>query len=88
MQLANTTAIVTGSASGLGAATAAALADNGVHVFGLDLPGALESAPEDTRITYVAADVTNADQVRAAVNAAASWGSPHRTGGKGAYCVT
>jgi NAD(P)-dependent dehydrogenase (short-subunit alcohol dehydrogenase family) len=79
MQLANTTAIVTGSASGLGAATAAALADHGVHVFGLDLPGALEAAPEDSRITYIATDVTNADQVRVAVNAAASTGAPLRT---------
>ena len=38
MQTANTTAIVTGGASGLGAATAAALAAAGSHVVALDLP--------------------------------------------------
>ncbi len=44
MQLANTTAIVTGGASGLGAATAAALAAAGARVLALDLPAACLSA--------------------------------------------
>ena len=43
MQLANTTAIVTGGASGLGAATAAALAAQGARVVALDLPDACAS---------------------------------------------
>ncbi len=46
MQLDDTAAIVTGGASGLGAATAAALAAKGAQVFALDLPAAIETAPE------------------------------------------
>ena len=67
MQLNDTAAIVTGGASGLGAATAAALADKGALVFAFDLPTALESAPPVERVTYVAVDVTDPDQVAAAV---------------------
>ena len=67
MQLNDTAAIVTGGASGLGAATAAALADKGALVFAFDLPTALESAPTVERVTYVAVDVTDPDQVAAAV---------------------
>ena len=40
MQIADTSAIVTGGASGLGAATAAALAASGARVLALDLPDA------------------------------------------------
>ena len=40
MKLDNTSAIVTGGASGLGAATAQALAEQGASVFALDLPAA------------------------------------------------
>ncbi|MET7399428.1 hypothetical protein ABZS66_38695 [Dactylosporangium sp. NPDC005572] len=46
MQLENTAAIVTGAASGLGAATAHALAGRKVQVFGFDLPSAIEQAAE------------------------------------------
>ncbi len=42
MQLENTAAIVTGGASGLGAATAQALADRGAAVYAFDLAGAIE----------------------------------------------
>ena len=45
MKLDNTSAIVTGGASGLGAATAQALAEQGASVFALDLPAAIEAAP-------------------------------------------
>jgi len=41
MQLINTTAIVTGGASGLGAATAVALVKAGATVFALDLAQAI-----------------------------------------------
>lgn len=82
MHLDNTAAIVTGGASGLGAATAKVLADKGAHVFALDLPAAVEavvsapgSAPEG--ITYVPTDVTDEQQVRAAVTQASS-GAPLR----------
>lgn len=72
MQLDNTSAVVTGAASGLGQATAAALAAKGVRVFGLDLD--ISSAPEVDGVTYVATDVTDEGQVRNAVTAAATEG--------------
>jgi len=78
MQLAQTAAIVTGAASGLGAATAAALAAQGAEVFGLDLPGSIENAPAVDGVTYVGTDVTDPAQVAAAVATAAE-GAPLRT---------
>ena len=79
MQLNDTAAIVTGGASGLGAATAAALADKGALVFAFDLPTAIESAPAVERVTYVAVDVTDPDQVAEAVAVAAGADVPLRT---------
>lgn len=67
MQLNDTAAIVTGGASGLGAATAAALAAKGALVFAFDLPTAIESAPTVERVTYVGVDVTHPEQVAGAV---------------------
>ncbi len=78
MQLADTSAIVTGGASGLGAATARALADKGARVFALDLPAGVEKAEQVDGVTYVATDVTESEQVRAAVQQAAAAG-PLRT---------
>ncbi len=78
MRLAGTAAVVTGAASGLGAATAAALAERDVAVFGLDLQAALADAPDVAGVRYVAADVGDADSVRAAVDRAASTGPPLR----------
>jgi NAD(P)-dependent dehydrogenase (short-subunit alcohol dehydrogenase family) len=76
MRISETVAIVTGGASGLGNATARALAEKGARVFGLDLPGAVEKAAADAPpgISYLAADVTDPDQVAAAVNTAAQDG--------------
>ncbi len=76
MRISDTVAIVTGAASGLGGATARALADAGARVFGLDLPGAVEKAQADAPpgISYLAADVTDPDQVAAAVATAAQDG--------------
>jgi NAD(P)-dependent dehydrogenase (short-subunit alcohol dehydrogenase family) len=79
MQVAHTAAIVTGGASGLGAATAAALADRGATVFAFDLGGAIESAPTVAGVDYVAVDVTDPEQVRVAVEAAAGAGVPLRS---------
>ncbi|WP_029138606.1 SDR family NAD(P)-dependent oxidoreductase [Nakamurella lactea] len=76
MQLENSTAIVTGAASGLGAATSALLAAKGATVFGLDLN--IGSAPDVAGVSYLNADVTDEDQVRAAVALAADAG-PLRT---------
>lgn len=72
MDLTDTSAVVTGAASGLGAATAAHLAGRGARVFGLDL--AVEGAPAVDGVTYVATDVTDEAQVRAAVARAADAG--------------
>ncbi len=79
MQLVNTAAIVTGGASGLGAATAAALVKQGARVFAFDLPQAVEAAPAVDGVEYVATDVTDEEQVRAAVATAAGSGAPLRT---------
>ncbi len=71
MEIADTTAIVTGGASGLGAATAAALAERGARVLALDLEQACDAAPEVAGVTYVPTDVTDEEQVRSAVGRAA-----------------
>jgi NAD(P)-dependent dehydrogenase (short-subunit alcohol dehydrogenase family) len=76
MRLDNTSAIVTGAASGLGAATAAALAEQGARVSGLDLD--VTRAPGTKGVIYLAADVTSEEQVAAAVLDAAAQG-PLRT---------
>ncbi|MCP2260560.1 NAD(P)-dependent dehydrogenase, short-chain alcohol dehydrogenase family [Streptoalloteichus tenebrarius] len=78
MQITDTAAIVTGGASGLGGATARALAARGARVFAVDLPSAIEKAERVEGVTYVAADVTDAEQVRAAVDQAAGSGAPLR----------
>ena len=72
MELTNTSAIVTGGASGLGAATAAALAAGGSAVYALDLAASIEAAPDVDGVTYIETDVTNEAQVREAVVAASS----------------
>lgn len=79
MQLENTAAIVTGGASGLGAATAQALVKQGATVFAFDLPAAVEAAPEVDGVEYVAVDVTDEEQVRAGVGTAATSDVPLRT---------
>ena len=78
MQLTDTAAIVTGGASGLGAATAAHLASLGAAVFAIDLQGSIDDAPAVDGVTYLAADVTDEQQVRSAV-ATASETLPLRT---------
>jgi NAD(P)-dependent dehydrogenase (short-subunit alcohol dehydrogenase family) len=78
MQLNDTSAIVTGGASGLGAATASALAEKGATVYALDLQDSIDNASAVSGVTYLAADVTDEQQVRAAV-ATASEGVPLRT---------
>ncbi len=78
MQISETAAIVTGGASGLGGATAGALAAGGARVFALDLQPAIDNAPAVPGLTYVAADVTDPAQVSAAVETAAGSGVPLR----------
>jgi NAD(P)-dependent dehydrogenase (short-subunit alcohol dehydrogenase family) len=98
MEIKGTVALVTGGASGLGAATARRLFDAGASVVLLDLPGSAgkafaaelngpagqapgspaagSQAPDPAAPTaiFVAADVTDEEQVQAAVDAAAALG--------------
>lgn len=73
MQIDGCSAIVTGGASGLGNATARALAEAGAHVVVLDLSGS-EGEKAATALgptaRFVPADVTDEGQVQAAVDTA------------------
>ena len=71
MQVTGASAVVTGAASGLGAATSAALAAAGVHVVGFDLAAGWERAGDPAAgVTAVRGDVTSAVDVATAVAAA------------------
>ncbi|MBB5958762.1 NAD(P)-dependent dehydrogenase (short-subunit alcohol dehydrogenase family) [Saccharothrix tamanrassetensis] len=76
MEIEGTAAIVTGGASGLGNATARALAAKGASVFALDIR--VDDAEPVDGVTYLAADVTSEEDVQAAVDTAAGSGSPLR----------
>lgn len=67
MKLENTTALVTGGASGLGAATVERLADAGALVVVLDLPDAVEQATWTEQVRSVGGDVTDPSSVEAAL---------------------
>ncbi|WP_460800964.1 SDR family NAD(P)-dependent oxidoreductase [Microbacterium sp. GXF6406] len=71
MQIQGTSALVTGGASGLGLATARALAASGAQVAILDLPSS-PGADIAAEIggTFIAGDVTNAEDAAAAATAA------------------
>jgi len=72
MELTNTSAIVTGGASGLGEATARQLHKRGVHVVLADLNDARgEAVAAELSGAYVHCDVADTDQVIAVVEAAA-----------------
>ncbi|NKE10153.1 MULTISPECIES: SDR family NAD(P)-dependent oxidoreductase [Kocuria] len=74
MDLSNSSALVTGAASGLGSAVAASLAAQGVHVVGVDLDSGITRAQQagsvPDGVTLVAADVTDGAAVDAAVETA------------------
>jgi NAD(P)-dependent dehydrogenase (short-subunit alcohol dehydrogenase family) len=67
MRVDGVAAVVTGGASGLGAATAALLTQRGAAVHVLDLAASIERCERLDGVTYVPADVTDTDDVRAAV---------------------
>ncbi|MEU4657427.1 SDR family NAD(P)-dependent oxidoreductase [Streptomyces sp. NPDC023723] len=78
MRLDAITALVTGGASGLGAATAAAFADVGAKVVITDLPGSpgADTAAElGPGVSFVPADITDEDSLRAPLEAAAQSGN-------------
>jgi len=69
MQIKDRTAIVSGGASGLGAATARLLASNGARVVVLDLNAALgEALAREIDGAFIATDVTNEEGVVAALD--------------------
>ncbi|MFI0420978.1 SDR family NAD(P)-dependent oxidoreductase [Spongiactinospora sp. 9N601] len=75
MDIAGTTALVAGGASGLGLATARTLAEAGAGVVILDLPTSSgAAAAERIGARFVAGDVTDADAVSTALDAAAESG--------------
>lgn len=74
MQLKDTVALVTGAASGLGAATAGALVAQGATVYGVDLQPSIDKAEAQDGVHLIAADVTDPEAVQAAVQEAAAAG--------------
>lgn len=80
MEIRGTAALVTGAASGLGAATARRFAEAGATVFGLDLDRSVDRIGDDTPagVTLIPTDVTSADEVQAAVDRIVDSGAPLR----------
>lgn len=72
MQITGTTAIVTGAASGLGAATSSHLVSLGARVVGFDLEQSIASAPAVDGVSYVPVDVTDFDAVSRGLDIVAS----------------
>ncbi|MBN9129026.1 MAG: SDR family NAD(P)-dependent oxidoreductase [Paenarthrobacter ureafaciens] len=83
MDIKGTVALVTGGASGLGAATARRLFDAGASVVLVDLPqsageeyaAALNATSSGRQAVFSAADVTDEAQIQAAIDAAAALGT-------------
>ncbi|MBA2560013.1 MAG: SDR family NAD(P)-dependent oxidoreductase [Propionibacteriales bacterium] len=79
MLISGAAALVTGAGSGLGAATAAALASRGATVYGLDLVPAVDAiATAAEGVTHLSADVTSDSDVRAALEQVLAGGAPLR----------
>lgn len=67
MNVSGCTALVTGGASGLGAATVHRLAAAGARVVAVDLPQALADKAAPDGVRFLAADVTSDDDIRTAI---------------------
>lgn len=80
MDISGSAAIVTGAASGLGAATAVELAHRGAKVFGFDLPSSIERAGDDAPagVTLLPTDVTSGEEVQDSVAKVVESGLPLR----------
>ena len=78
MDVTGSAVIVTGAASGLGAATAKRFAADGATVFGIDLAPSIEKAEAVGNVELVAADVTSEDQVQAVIDRIVEAGLPLR----------
>ncbi|GAB3627512.1 3-hydroxy-2-methylbutyryl-CoA dehydrogenase [Pandoraea terrae] len=75
MKFENSSAIVTGGASGLGLATVRRLVERGAQVVIADLPASNGAAVADelgSQVQFVAADVASEEQMQAAIGAATS----------------
>jgi NAD(P)-dependent dehydrogenase (short-subunit alcohol dehydrogenase family) len=81
MDLEGTCAIVTGGASGLGAATVTRLMGAGAQVFAFDLPGVVVEKPSGAgdHVSFVDVDVTDPAQIRSALDLVAASGRPLRS---------
>jgi NAD(P)-dependent dehydrogenase (short-subunit alcohol dehydrogenase family) len=78
MDIHGVSALVTGAASGLGAATAAALAERGASVYGLDLADSIKKASSGLPVVLLEADVTDPDEVAGAIAEVERGGQPLR----------
>ncbi|MGB3413427.1 MAG: SDR family NAD(P)-dependent oxidoreductase [Microbacteriaceae bacterium] len=78
MKLIDSAALVTGAASGLGAATAAMLSEQGATVFGIDLAASIEKAVSVAGVQHIAADVTSESQVQKVIDTIRFAGPPLR----------
>jgi NAD(P)-dependent dehydrogenase (short-subunit alcohol dehydrogenase family) len=78
MEIKDTTAVVTGAASGLGAATASLLAARGARVIGFDLASSIAAAGPTAAYDLVPVDVTDPDAVGDALDVAAHQVHPLR----------
>ncbi|GGC64440.1 SDR family NAD(P)-dependent oxidoreductase [Hoyosella rhizosphaerae] len=80
MDISGSAAIVTGAASGLGAATATLLQASGATVYGLDLASSIERAGDSAPagVTMIPTDVTSDTDVQSAVDTVVSGGKPLR----------
>ena len=78
MDVSGSAVIVTGGASGLGAATAARFAADGAQVFGIDLQASIDKATPVPGVNLVAADVTSEAEVQAVIDTIAASGAPLR----------
>ncbi|SIS21429.1 SDR family NAD(P)-dependent oxidoreductase [Williamsia sterculiae] len=78
MEISGSAVLVTGGASGLGAATAQRFAAAGATVFALDLAPSIEKAGEVEGVTFIATDVTSESEVQAALDTITGSGAPLR----------
>lgn len=78
MQIQGQAAIVTGGASGLGAATARELSEAGMTVFAFDLATSIDKAEQIDDVTYLEVDVTNHDSIRDGIAAVKAGEQPLR----------
>lgn len=78
MEISGTTAVVTGAASGLGAATAAHLASRGAHVVGFDLEPPLPEERSGEGFIFATVDVTDPEAISRALGEATADAPPLR----------